>query len=57
MLEGTYGLYNRSLTDEEVEFAYEYKHGSKPEVIVDTAGGKLAGPIPTEDQRDREVAS
>jgi len=40
-----WGLYSPALTDEEIRYAFEFKHGYQPERIIRTGGGALAGPI------------
>lgn len=50
MLTGTFGLYSTKDTDAKIKLDFEDKHGYLPAIIVETPGGKLAGPINAGDE-------
>ena len=45
MLTGTFGLYSKKDDDAKIKIDFQARHGYPPVLIVETAGGKLAGPI------------
>jgi hypothetical protein len=43
-----YSLYFNGHSNDDIAADFEERHGYKPDIIIETGGGKLAGPLKTE---------